>query len=323
MSGRVVVVGSVNVDLVVRTPRLPSRGETVTGGHFEQHDGGKGGNQAVAAARLGRPTLFVGAVGDDAFGQQARSALSRAGVDVSGLRTLRDQSTGVALILVDEHGENLISVASGANALLDAGSVRDTLGRLGSLRGDVVLVSHEIPTDTVRETLRLARAAGARTVLNPAPALGLDRSTCRLADLVVPNRGELATLASAEMRRSVRGGGASGDPVRLARLLVEPAPDGAGVGEAVLVTLGAGGAVLVTRDDPEHPVEFAALKVEPVDSTGAGDAFCGALAAALAGGRPLDESVRRAIAAGGLATTRVGAREGMPTKAELDEVLGA
>jgi ribokinase len=317
----VVVVGSVNVDLVVRTPRLPNRGETVTGGRFEQHDGGKGGNQAVAAARLGRPTLFVGAVGDDPFGPLARTALARAGVDVSGLRMLRDQSTGVALILVDEHGENLISVASGANALLDAGSVEETLSRLGSLRGDVVLVSHEIPTTTVRETLRLARTAGARTVLNPAPALGLDRSTFELADIVVPNRGELATLAATETRRPVRTGGAGADPVRLARSLMERNAKGDGVAEAVLVTVGASGAILLKRSAPDEAVEIPALKVDSIDTTGAGDAFCGALAAARAEGRELEEAVSRAIAAGGLATLKVGAREGMPSTAELDAVL--
>ena len=156
MSGRVIVVGSVNVDLVVRASHLPGPGETVTGGTFERHHGGKGGNQAVAAARLGRPTLFVGAVGDDAFGAEARAALQAQHVDVSRLLTIPGAATGVALILVDERAENLIGVASGANAALEPAMVAEALGRLGPLRGDVVLVCHEIPTAAVREALRAA-----------------------------------------------------------------------------------------------------------------------------------------------------------------------
>jgi ribokinase len=317
MSGRVVVIGSVNVDLVVRADHLPAAGETVTGGIFERHDGGKGANQAVAAARLGRPTLFVGAVGDDDFGRIARSALDREGVDTSAVPTLPGEATGVALILVDGRGENLIVVASGANELLDIETVRDALGRLGPLGGDVVLVSHEIPTPTAREALRLARAEGARTILNPAPALGLDRTTFGLADIVTPNRNELTVLVAAEAKRTGRRTAAADDPARAARSLLEASPEGPGVGEAVVVTLGSAGALVLAADRTEEPIEIPAHRVTPVDTTGAGDAFNGALAAALAEGRELDEAVRRAIVAGALATTRAGARMGMPTTAEL------
>ncbi len=321
MSGRVVVVGSVNVDLVVRAARLPVPGETVTGGVFERHDGGKGANQAVAAARLGRPTLFVGAVGDDAFGEDARHALAHAGVDTSAVRTIPAASTGVALILVDEHGENLIVVASGANGRLDIGTVRDALGRLGPLNGDVVLVSHEIPTATARAALRLGREAGGRTILNPAPALGLDRDTFGLADIITPNRNELAVLSAAETKRTGRRS-IGDDPARLARALLETNAEGSGVREAVIVTLGEHGALLVRADAPEAPVQLPVHQVEPIDTTGAGDAFNGALAAALAEGRDLEEAARWAIVAGGLATTKAGAREGMPTTAELWTGLG-
>lgn len=322
MSGRVVVVGSVNVDLVVRADHLPASGETVTGGVFERHNGGKGANQAVAAARLGRPTLFIGAVGDDAFGEEARAALEYADVDTSGVLTLPGEATGVALILVDLHGENLIVVASGANSRLDVETVRDRLGRLGPLHGDVVLVSHEIPTAAAREALRLGRIAGARTILNPAPALGLDQAVVGLADLLTPNRNELAVLHGAITGRGTRRH-ATEDPGRLARELLAHDAGDRGVREAVIVTLGASGALVVPADPEAAAIELPAHPVAAVDTTGAGDAFNGALAAALAEGRTLGEAARRAIVAGALATTRPGAREGMPTAGELEAALSA
>ena len=330
MSGRIVVVGSVNVDLVVRGERLPGRGETVTGGIFEQHHGGKGGNQAVATARLGRPTLFVGAVGDDGFGSEARAALAAANVDVSRLGVIRGEATGVAVILVDGTGENLISVAPGANAQLTPAAVTEALRRLGPLEGDIVLVSREIPAEAVREALRAGRAAGARTVLNPAPAGGVSRAELGLVDILTPNRGELiAAVASLDGDRGEghQGDGDRADDARVGargdrrkpldhealakRLLVE-----GGVGEAVVVTLGNEGALIVAADGgpairvPAHPVRA-------VDATGAGDAFCGALAAMLATEHALIPSVELAVVAAGLSTTVPGAREGMPT---LDEV---
>lgn len=337
MSGRVVVVGSVNVDLVVRAERLPAPGETVTGGVFERHHGGKGGNQAVAAARLGRTTLFVGAVGEDDFGEDARAALATERIDVSRLLSIPGEATGVALIMVDARGENLIAVASGANAGLAPAMVGEALARLGSLAGDVVLVCHEIPTATVRTALREGRAAGATTVFNPAPAAGLDRSTLGLADIITPNRTELATLLAAiDGSGGATRAGSSGpeagvvdleasvlDPEAGARRLLEAGPDGPGVGRAVIVTLGREGALLVARDEAGAVTSrrFPAHRVTSVDTTGAGDAFNGALAAALAEARSLEEACRRAVVAGALATTRPGAREGMPTQAELEAAL--
>ncbi len=321
--GRVVVVGSVNVDLVIRGERLPSPGETVAGGTFERHHGGKGGNQAVAAARLGRPVLFVGAVGDDDFGTAARAALAGEGVDVSFLATLEGAATGVALILVDRRGENLISVASGANAALEPSAIEPAFDRIGVHAGDVVLVCHELPTATVREALRVGRAAGARTVFNPAPADGIDRTVLAAADVITPNRGELLTLAATEARRSGRAStsaaAAAADIPRAARTLLESSAAGAGVGEAVVVTLGPAGALLVS---PGVTTDIPSIAVEAVDTTGAGDAFNGALAAAIAEERSLEDAVRRAVVAGALATTRVGAREGMPSATELEAALG-
>lgn len=316
MSGRVIVVGSVNVDLVVRAARLPVPGETVTGGVFEQHHGGKGANQAVAAARLGRPTLFVGAVGADAFGREALAALGATGVDTSSVAVIPDAATGVAAILVDDQGENLIAVASGANGLVDIAAVRAAFRRLGSLEGDVVLVSHEIPTATAQAALKIARAEGGRTILNPAPAAGLDRSTFGLADIITPNRNEATMLAGIDRTNQ------PSDYAPVARLLLEGGADGPGVREAVIVTMGGVGALLLTAAAPRSPVVLPPYKVDPIDTTGAGDAFVGALAAALAEGRDLSGALRRALVAGALSTTKPGAREGMPTRAELDAATG-
>jgi ribokinase len=377
MSGRVIVVGSVNIDLVARVPHLPRPGETVTGGSYERHQGGKGGNQAVAAARLRRPTLFIGAVGDDTFEPEARRALSAERVDVSMVASLPGQPTGVALILVDAAGENEIAVVPGANGAIESGYVRDCLARLGPLIGDALLVCNEIPLHVVREALVCGHAAGATTILNPAPAIGIDRSIFGLADIVTPNRSELATLLGAEAGRSGRKSDNATDATIRARTLLAPGPDGPGVRKAVIVTLGAEGAMVFERvgsgldrvvpprpevgpspeavsgamgsagesDEAPKPAgavapatqdppgatrvgdlriwEVPAAMVATVDSTGAGDAFCGALAAALAEGRSLAEAANRAVSAGALATTHVGAREGMPTAAELEEFLAA
>src|SRR6476469_4810622 len=170
MPGRVLVVGSVNIDLVVSVDHLPRPGETVTGGRFARHHGGKGANQAVAAARLGASTAFIGAVGDDAFGPEARAALDTEGVDTTELLAVPGTPTGVALIVVDAAGENSIAVAGGANAALTVDDVRAGLARLVPTRGDVVLVGLEIPADVARAALEAGRTAGATTILNPAPA---------------------------------------------------------------------------------------------------------------------------------------------------------
>jgi ribokinase len=289
LRSRVIVVGSVNIDLVIDVAHLPGPGETVIGGRFARHHGGKGGNQAVAAARLGASVAFVGAVGDDAFGVDARTALEVEGIDTSELLTLPDSATGAAFILVDASGENSIAVAGGANVALTAEHAAMALRRLAPGRGDVVLVGHEIPTMTACAALAAGHAFGATTILNPAPADGLDAASVGLADLVTPNEGELATLRAAG---------------------AEPA--------SFLVSLGAAGARLTT---PDGTSAIRAPRVEAVDTVGAGDALNGALAAALAAGRPLAEAARQAVVAASLSVTRAGAREGMPTAADLEAGL--
>jgi ribokinase len=301
-AGRVVVVGSVNVDLVVVAPRLPGPGETVTGSDVARHHGGKGGNQAVAAARLGAEVAFVGAVGADDFGVAARAALAAEGVSIAHLATV-DRPTGVALIVVDERAENLIAVAPGANASVTAEAVETALSALAIGPGDVVLTCREIPPPAVRAALGAARRAGAIGVLNPAPADGLDAATLELADVLTPNQAELAVAAG------------DGRLVTAARSLLGGGP----VGRAVVVTMGAAGALLVPAGEPE--LELPAIQVIPVDTTGAGDTFNGALAACLAAGLGMPEAVRRAVAAAGLSTTRPGARGGMPTAAEVAGAL--
>ena len=320
MSARVIVVGSVNVDLVAYGERLPSPGETVTGAAFSRHHGGKGANQAVAAARLGATTAFVGALGDDDFGADARAALVAEGIDVGGL-AIAPGATGVALILVDARGENLISVASGANAAVTPDLVRTGLARLRPTSGDVVLVGHEIPTAAALTALGLGRAADATTILNPAPAGGIDRSTFGLADVLTPNRGELATIAAEDARRVGRAAGADGQPETLARTLLEANSEGPGVGQAVVVTLGAAGALVLRL--AHETMDVPAVAVRAIDTVGAGDAFNGALAAGLAAGLDLETAARRAVAAAAVSTTRTGAREGMPTAAELERFLAA
>jgi ribokinase len=303
MRSRVIVVGSVNIDLVVQVEVLPAPGETVTGGRFAQHQGGKGGNQAVAAARLGAPTSFVGAVGADDNGTAARAALVAEGVDVTELRTLPDEATGVALIVVDAIGENVIAVAGGANTSLEPGHVRESIDGLALGPGDVVLVGHEIPTATATAALRFAKAAGAITIFNPAPAAGVGPETLALSDVLTPNEGEATQLVGGE-----------GDPEATGPALVAAI---AGGGQ-VLITLGSRGALLVGG---EGALSIPAPDVPAVDTVGAGDTLNGALAAGLAAGLPVREAARRAVAAAALAITRAGAREGMPTASELEALL--
>ena len=315
-SGRVLVVGSVNVDLVVAAPRLPGPGQTVSGGDVARYQGGKGGNQATAAARLGARVAFVGAVGDDEMGRQARSALASEGIEVAGL-AVSSRATGVALIVVDPRGENLITVAPGANGDVHAAHVRTALAALAPGPDDVVLVCREIPPDGVRAALEVGREAGSITILNPAPADGLDAVTLALADILTPNETELASLVGPGPGPS----SGRGDPETAVRHLLAGQPPGRVARDrAVVVTLGAAGALIVRAAGAA--VAVPAPAVEVVDTTGAGDTFNGALAAGLADGLDLARAVRRAVAAAALSTTRRGARGGMPTRAEMEAFPG-
>ncbi len=286
------------MDLVVRVPDLPRPGETVTGGDLLRAAGGKGSNQAVAAARLGASVSMVGRVGHDAFGRELSRGLRDAGVATRWVLGC-DRPTGAALIVVDEHGENSIAVAPGANeALLP----EDVPARLIQ-SADVVAAPLEVSLASIEEAFRLARLAHARTVLNAAPARRLPRSLLELVDVLICNEVELATLIDREVP--------SGEESALASLARISAA------RVVVVTLGARGAVAVAAHEV---VSQEAFPVTVVDSTGAGDAF---VAGFIVGGSSsnLTEALRWGCAAGALATTRAGAQPSMPSLAEVERLL--
>jgi ribokinase len=292
----VVIVGSVNLDTTLEVERLPRQGETVMARVTRTGVGGKGANQAVAAARQGAETAFVGLVGPDATGRTLLDALIEEGVDVDACRVVDEAASGQALITVDAAGANTIVVAAGANGRLTEGDV--------SLAGRarVVLAQLEVPLPAVWAALSAGRAAGATTVLNPAPATApLDTGLLQLCDVIVPNEHEAAALT-----------GAASPSAAAAEL--GAMSDGA----TVIVTCGARGAI-VWRNGRETTVP--AFAVDAIDTVAAGDAFCGALAASLAAGASLDDAVRRASAAGALTTTVRGALRSLPTRAEVDELL--
>ncbi len=291
------VVGAINVDLVVRGSRLPAPGETVVGGEFSQHQGGKGGNQAVAAARaLGDPgrVAMIGAVGPDTFGEPARELLALEGVDVTHVALDRSAATGVALIAVDAKGENQITVAPGANAGITPTSVVSALDALGQAAG-AVLGSLEVPLDAVEAAARWAHDRGVPLVLNPAPARPEAHDLLPFTRVVTPNAGELAILAA--QAEEPRGG---------AKRLAAGYED-----LTVVVSLGDEGAIAY---GPTGETRAPAPKVRAVDATGAGDTLNGVLASGLLEGLDLAEALRRAVIAATLSVTVVGAREGMPTR---------
>jgi ribokinase len=291
MTPRIAVVGSANLDLVARVERLPRPGETLSGASFARFPGGKGANQAVAAARLGARVAFVGAVGTDDLGDEALGQLEAESVDVSATARLADVATGVAVIVVDENGENQIAVASGANAALTGATVQAALELDGA---GVVLLGHEVPEDAVLAGAQAARAAGWTAILNPAPARPLPEELDGV--LLTPNSDEAHALTGEE------------DPEAAAHALR------ATTNAPVLVTLGAHGALLL---DGEAAERLPAPAVQVVDTTGAGDTVNGALAAELAAGRPLRDAVRFALAAAALSSRAAGAREGMPRRDEV------
>jgi ribokinase len=296
---RIVVVGSVNVDMVVKGPRLPAPGETVVGGRFVMAGGGKGANQAVAAARLGARVALIAKVGRDIFGDQAIESFRRDGIDTAGVLRDPDQATGVALILVDSGGENLISVASGANYALTPEDISQAADRIAA--ADVLMLQLETPVDTVCRAAEIAAAAGVRVILNPAPAADLPDGLWPHVSCLTPNESEAERLTGLPV------GDEAGARRAAEKLLAM------GVG-AVVVTLGARGALLV---DGRGVSLVPSRAVEAVDATAAGDAFNGGLAWALASGMDLPAAVRQACLVGALSATRLGAQPSLPTYEEF------
>ncbi|WP_030462893.1 ribokinase [Kitasatospora sp. NRRL B-11411] len=296
----ITVVGSVNRDLVLTVEDLPRPGETVLARGFVEGVGGKGANQAVAAARLGSQVRLVARVGAD--GEPIRRVLAAEGVDLDAVLTAPDAGTGIASVVVDRAGENTIVVNAGANAVL---SVEDLPQWLARTPGEVVLVQHEVAAEVVAAAVLRAREQGGTVVLNPAPARPVAPEVLAAVDVLVPNLGELAALLGAEP--------ASG--LAAARALLERADLPCG---AVVVTLGADGALIKQPGRPA--VHLPAPVVDAVDTVGAGDTFCGALADALARGADLPAAAARAVRAASLAVTGLGAQSSMPYAAQLDTV---
>ncbi|MGN6753350.1 MAG: ribokinase [Intrasporangium sp.] len=298
---RISVVGSLNVDLGYRVRALPVPGETVLAGDRSRAFGGKGGNQAITVAVLGADVGFVGAVGADDAGESYLSHLRRHGVDVSGVAVVPDVDTGTAIILVDDSGENLIVVDPGANSALEPGWVE---GHVRAAEPAVVLAQLEVPVP-VLESLAASLAAGVTFVLNPAPMQADPDDLTKLlqrVDVLVPNRKELGQLAR------------TAEPETIAE--VQACLGALSFDGTVVVTLGADGAVV--REAGGEPTHHPALAVDPVDTTGAGDAFCGALAVGIAEGRELNDAVRRAIEVAGRSTLHRGAQ---PSQAPLADVV--
>ena len=301
---RIVVVGGTNTDMVVKGKRLPTPGETVDGGDFLQIPGGKGANQAVAAARLGAQVTFVSRVGRDGLGREAMENLEKDGISRRFLIEDDKRPSGVALIMVDENGENMISVAPGANHGLSPDDIAEADDRIE--QADVVLLQLEVPLPTVHRAVEKAAESSVPLVLNPAPARTLDDRLVEKLTVITPNETEAEILTGIPVQ----------DPesaARAARVLLRR-----GVSQ-VIVTLGSKGSLLCAGEQTDL---IPTRKVKPVDTTAAGDAFNAALCCRLAQGSPLPEAVQYANLAGALTATRVGAQTSLPSWREMEKFAG-
>ena len=300
MQAKVVIVGSLNMDLVTRAPRLPRAGETLAGQSFVTVPGGKGANQAVAAARLGASVAMIGCVGDDAYGEQLRTALLAEGVDCQAVTRIEGESTGVALIVVDDSSQNAIVIVAGGNGHVTA-SVVDGFDALLS-QAEVIICQLEVPLDTVGHVLKRGHELGKTVILNPAPASGpLPTEWFAWIDYLIPNESEATALTGLPVDST-----ASADAAASALLA-------AGVSK-VIVTLGEQGALFASPSRSEH---FPAPRVQPVDTTAAGDTFVGGFAAALADGKSESDAIRFGQVAAALSVTRSGAQPSIPTFVEV------
>lgn len=299
----VMVFGSINMDLTAYVPHLPAMGETLFGTSFITVPGGKGDNQAVAAARLGAKVKFVGRVGTDAFGPEVLKIVAAEKVDVSGVAVDPQKGTGLAVICVDDKADNAIIVISGANMALDQSDVQHAASMLEDVK--VLCLQMEVPLQASLELAKIAQTRGVKVIFDPAPAMPLDEAAYRLMDVITPNEGETGILVGFRPTDAE-------EAARASAILRDR-----GVGTAI-IKLGAQG---VYYDSPEGKGFLPPFKVIPVDSVAAGDAFNGGLAVALSEGLNMKEAVRWGAAAGALATTRKGAMPSMPFRAELLKLL--
>jgi ribokinase len=312
MDGRVYVFGSINTDLVVYVERLPTPGETVSGGRFAQFPGGKGANQAVAASRAGARAEMHGCLGDDAFGRERLASLQAAGVSTAGVKLLAGVASGIAQIAVDRSGENTIAVAPGANAAFDGAGIDIPAARAGERI--VSLFQNEVPQAATERLIARAKAAGHLVIWNLAPTVTREPSPGTLAavNYLVCNLNELAAVTGSSAAEA----GFMEDAEigsRARQLLARGVKN-------LLVTLGSRGSIL---SGPGGTVRQDAFRVETVDTVGAGDCFCGVFAAGLAAGLPVPAALRRASAGAAISTTRHGAQDSIPTAAEIDAFLNA
>lgn len=296
----IVVAGSLNMDLVVKAPRIPRPGETVLGTDFKQVPGGKGGNQASAAAKLGAEVAMIGCVGDDSMGRALKESLRADGANVEHVHVKPEIATGVAAIIVEHSGNNAIAVAPGANAVL---TVEDMAALDGILEDtDILLMQLEVPMDAVLAGLKKAKSAGKLTILNPAPAVFLDDEILAHTDILTPNETELEILSG-------HSAGSLEDIEAAGKILLER-----GVRE-IIVTLGEKGCMHINRQRADH---YEAYKVKAVDTTAAGDSFNAALAVSLSGGADLEEAISFAMKVGAMTVTKEGAQTSLPLLSEVE-----
>lgn len=305
MKPRITVVGSVNMDLVFRTPRMPAVGETLLGHEFRQIPGGKGANQAVAAARQGAEVSFIGAVGDDGFGDFSQQCLAKEGINISHLARVAGVATGVAGILVEDNGSNSIVLAAGANAMLNVGQIESASGVIGAAQ--LLLCQLETPVETVTRAIAIAHAQGVKVVLNPAPAQHLDPALLKQVDYLIVNETEASQLSGISVTNQASAQQAS---ERLLEL-------GAGT---VLLTMGGDGALITQAGNSEF---IPAIKVNVVDTTAAGDTFVGAFAVGIANGLSVSDASREAQYTAALTVTKLGAQTSIPHRNDVLEFMTA
>ena len=300
---KIIVLGSSNTDMIVKVPRIPAPGETILGGKFVQAAGGKGANQAVAAARSGGDVTFIANTGDDNFGKEAIEGFKKEGINTEYIFVDKKTPSGVALIFVDEDGENSIAVASGANGTLTPSQIRQIKDL--SAGGDILLTQLETPLETVEEAIKIANENGVRVILNPAPAQPLDDDLLKRIDILTPNQSEAELL--------------TGIPVKDEESAKKAASNLLSKGvKTVIVTLGSNGAFLMSKDIQKTIPGF---NVKAKDTTAAGDTFNGALAVGLAEGKPIEKAIRWAHAAAAISVTRMGAQPSVPNQKEIREFL--
>ena len=300
---KIVVVGSSNTDMIIKTPRIPKPGETILGGAFLTAAGGKGANQAVAAARAGGNVTFVARVGEDIFGDQSIKGFQNDNIDIKYIKRDKTQPSGVALIFVDEKGENSIAVASGANAKNSPDDVLEAEEAI--ISADVLLMQLETPLGTIAAAASIAKKAKVKIILNPAPACQLDDSLLSMLSIITPNETEAELLTGIHVTDSQ-------SAEEAAEALLSHGP------ECVIITLGSKGAFLKTKDEAETICGF---NVNAVDTTAAGDVFNGALSVAIAEGKTLKDAISFANAAAALSVTKLGAQPSAPTRDEIKSLL--